>query len=149
MTQGLVQEDFRGITPETAATTGETLYAKYGITGIRGQAAAGFPQVLQVSLPVLERGLDAGLSLNDAGCAALLAMLTETADTNLIARSDYETQQRIAREIRVLLETEPFPDPQRLQELDRVFVEKNLSPGGTADLLALTYFLYFLKHAQR
>jgi len=29
--------------------------------------------------------------------------------------------------------------------MNRVFVEKNLSPGGTADLLALTLMLHFLK----
>jgi holo-ACP synthase/triphosphoribosyl-dephospho-CoA synthase len=149
MTAGLTTSDFAGLTPENAKTMGQKLYLRHGITGIRGQAEAGFPAVRDIGLPKLEAGLARGLDLNDAGCAALLAMLTETADTNLIARSDYETQQRIAREIRVLLETEPFPDPQRLRELDRVFVEKNLSPGGTADLLALTYFLYFLKHAQR
>jgi holo-ACP synthase/triphosphoribosyl-dephospho-CoA synthase len=149
MTAGLTASDFAGLTPENAKTMGQKLYLRHGITGIRGQAEAGFPAVRDIGLPKLEAGLARGLDLNDAGCAALLAMLTETVDTNLIARSDYETQQRIAREIRVLLETEPFPDPQRLQELDRVFVEKNLSPGGTADLLALTYFLYFLKHAQR
>ena len=32
----------------------------------------------------------------------------------------------------------------RLEQLDRQFIEKNLSPGGSADLLAATYFLHFL-----
>ena len=30
-----------------------------------------------------------------------------------------------------------------LLRLDREFIRENLSPGGSADLLALTYFLYF------
>ena len=32
-----------------------------------------------------------------------------------------------------------------VRDTDRKFIEKNLSPGGSADLLALTLFLCFLK----
>ena len=31
-----------------------------------------------------------------------------------------------------------------LNDLDRRFIQQNLSPGGCADLLALTYFLHFM-----
>lgn len=145
MTAGLVKKDFAGLTEETAATAGQKLYLRYGITGIRGQAEAGFPAVLTVGLPKLEEGLARGLSLNDAGCASLLAMLAATSDTNMIARSDYETQQRIAREIAALLQEKPFPEESVLKSMDKSFIEKNLSPGGTADMLAMTYFLHLLK----
>ena len=43
------------------------------------------------------------------------------------------------------LEETPFPPLAKIEELDREFIEKNLSPGGSADLLALTYFLHFLE----
>ena len=38
-------------------------------------------------------------------------------------------------------------DIEAIEELDKVFVEKNLSPGGCADLLAITYFLYDMTEA--
>ena len=44
-----------------------------------------------------------------------------------------------------ILAEEPYPSRETLESLDRLFVQKNLSPGGTADLLALVYFLHFLK----
>jgi triphosphoribosyl-dephospho-CoA synthase len=31
-------------------------------------------------------------------------------------------------------------------EMDRDFIEKNISPGGAADLTAVTLFLYFLEN---
>jgi len=139
----------RELDKENAATVGENLFVQHGITGVRGQAEAGFPAVLEVGLPVLEDGLQKGLSLNDVGCATLLALLTATVDTNLIHRSDLQQQQTIAAEIAELLKNDPYPAAKFLQDLDRVFTEKNLSPGGSADLLALTYFLYFLKHTKR
>ena len=137
----------KGITGElgsNANTVGEKLFTQHGITGVRGQAEAGFPAVLDVGLPTLQKGLKKGLPLNDSGCATLLALLTATADTNLIHRSDLQQQQAVSAQIAELLKKEPYPTKDMLEELDRQFVEKNLSPGGSADLLALTYFLHFL-----
>ena len=145
MTKGLVIEDYVNLTPETAKTTGQKLYLQYGITGVRGQAEDGFPAVLNVGLPKLEAALAAGKSINEAGCAALLAMLAETVDTNMIHRGGYELAKETSEKLKAFLEKEPFPSKETLEALDAEFIEKNLSPGGTADLLALTYMLHFLK----
>lgn len=145
MTRGIVSRDYADLTWETAKTAGQRLYLEYGITGVRGQAEAGFPAVLHVGLPKLEAALAAGKTINEAGCAALLAMLAETVDTNLIHRGGYETQQKVAEALSALLEREPFPSEATLEALDGAFMERNLSPGGTADLLALVYLLHFLK----
>lgn len=142
MTQGLTRREFAGLTEETARTAGQKLYLRHGITGVRGQAEAGFPAVGQVGLPKLRQGLARGLSINEAGCAALLAMMACGEDTNIISRSDLQTQRRVASDIRLLLEKDPFPAKEVLRELNETFVEKNLSPGGTADLLAMVYLLY-------
>ena len=145
MTRGLTAQDFAGITADTAKTTGEKLFAQYGITGVRGQAEAGFPAVRDVGLPILRQALNRGLSLNDAGCITLLHLLTATDDTNMIRRSSRQTQLQIRSKITRLLEEEPFPDMAVIEKLDRDFIAQNLSPGGSADLLAVTYFLHFLR----
>lgn len=145
MTKGVVTSDFAGITLENAKTAGERIFAQYGIAGVRGQAEAGFPAVREVGLPVLRQGIQKGLSLNDAGCAALLHLLAATDDTNLINRSDRQTQLQVKARIEALLRETPFPSRDVLEQLDKEFIEKNLSPGGSADLLAMTYFLYFLQ----
>lgn len=138
----------RELDEKNTTTIGQRLFAQYGITGVRGQAEAGFPAVSEVGLPTLKEGLEKGLSLNDAGCATLLALLAKTVDTNLIHRSDLPQQQAVSAEIAELLTVNPYPSKETLAELDRQFTEKNLSPGGSADLLALTYFLYLLRHGQ-
>ena len=141
MTAGVTRQDLGRITAENAVTPGERLYALYGITGVRGQAEAGFPAVGQTGLPVLRQGLAQGLSMNDAGCAALLHLLAATDDTNLIHRSDRQTQLEVRKKIAQLLEQSPFPSQEQILALDREFIQRNLSPGGTADLLAMTYLL--------
>lgn len=144
MTAGVTAEDFGGVTVENAKTPGERIYARYGITGVRGQAEAGFPAVCKVGLPIMRQGLSKGLSFNDAGCVTLLHLIAATDDTNLIHRSDRATQLQIREQIAAQLEKEPFPGTEIIEYLDKEFIEKNLSPGGSADLLAITYFLLFI-----
>lgn len=145
MTRDLIQKDFEGILPGQGRTIGQQLYLEYGITGVRGQAAAGFPEVLKIGLPKLESGIGQGLSLNDAACGALLALIGGTVDTNMIHRGGLATQKEMAQQVREILGNTPFPGHAALEELNARFVEKNLSPGGCADLLAMTLLLYFLK----
>lgn len=143
LTEGLTAQDFAGLTDQNAVTNGQKLYLNYSITGIRGEAEAGFPTVLHYGLPKLKEGLRRGLSIDTAGCAALLAILASTDDTNLIARSSRETQLCIKDEIRRLLERDPFPSLETLEKLDSAFIAAHLSPGGSADLLAAALFLHF------
>ena len=145
MTSGLTKQDFADITAENAVTAGQKLYAQYGITGIRGQVEAGLPVVLHHGLPVLEKGLKLGYDINRAGCAALLEILVHSTDTNMIARSSRERQLAWVARVKELLAQTPYPDEEALVELDDQFIAENLSPGGSADLLALTYLLHFFK----
>jgi len=144
MTKGLTARDFAGITLENAKTAGEKLYARHGITGVRGQAEAGFPAVRNVGLPILRQGLDRGLSLNDSGSITLLHLLCAIDDTNLIKRGGRQTQLALQTQIATLLKDDPFPDTDTIFRLDTDLIQRNLSPGGSADLLAITYFLFFL-----
>ena len=136
MTRGLTAHDFAGVTAENAATAGEKLYVHYGITGIRGQMEAGLPAVLQHGMPTLEAWLDLGASEDEAGTAALLALIAATEDTNLIARGGMEGVRWAAEMVK---------KTQDGKELDTYFIQRNLSPGGSADLLAVCWLLHFLR----
>ncbi len=145
ITKGIVAADFAGLTLENAKTAGQKFYLKYGITGVRGQMEAGLPAVREAGLPVLREGIARGLSVNEAGCAVLLALITASADTNIIARGGIEIWEETVSRLKALLAENPYPARETLEALDREFQEKNLSPGGSADLLAICYLLYFLE----
>lgn len=147
MTKGLTQRDFADLTPENARTSGQKLFLEHGITGVRGEAEAGFPLVRQCGLPKLNAGLAAGLSENEAGCAALIAIMARNVDTNVIHRSSLEGQRRTAERAAALLEREPFPSEVSLIEFDKTLIAENISPGGSADLLAMCWLLHFMKEA--
>lgn len=145
MAKGLTERELSGLSEQTAKTAGQRIYLQHGVTGVRGQLEEGLPTVLGYGLPTLEHALQAGCSWDEAGAAALLALIAHTPDTNLMKRGGLQAQKAAAEEAAELLRREPFPGKECLRELDRSYIEKNLSPGGCADLLAVCLFLHFLR----
>lgn len=137
-----VDEDFSTIDTSTA---GGRLYLEYGLTGIRGEVATGFSSVTTIGLPTYENALDNGLTSNDAGIIALLHLIAGVKDTNLYHRGGYEGAVFAQNAVQTLLKESSFPSTKQIEALDNMFIERNLSPGGCADLLAITYFLHSLK----
>lgn len=140
---GPALRDFERLDAGSARTGGERQYLDYGITGVRGETAAGFPTVKNVALPALTRALSAGKSLNDAGLEALLALMACVQDSNILRRRGMETQQWAQARAKALLDGGWTQDDLRAMNMD--FIHENISPGGCADLLAAAYFIYFLQ----
>ncbi|MBR3761886.1 MAG: triphosphoribosyl-dephospho-CoA synthase CitG [Lachnospiraceae bacterium] len=130
--------------PQTTLSAGQRLYLEEGITGIRGEAAAGFPSVMRLSLPAYKNALQAGLNHNDAGIIALLHLIANVNDTNLYHRGGHDGAAYAANAAHALLDANKPLSYEQLEDLDDAFIARNLSPGGCADLLAVTYFLYRL-----
>ena len=145
MAKGLTARDFSALNEKNARSNGQKLYLQYGVIGVRGEAERGFPLVRNVGLPKLEAGLRSGLSLNDAGCAALLAIMARNVDTNVIHRSDLDTQKEVQGMADALLQASPSPSAEAISAFDAYLVERNISPGGSADLLAMCYLLHSFK----
>lgn len=127
-------------------THGEAVRAAYGLTGVRGEAAAGFPSV-KTAVAGLKKALSGGMSPNEAGVEALLQLLSEVDDTNLVHRSDRRTQLQIKDVAGKLLHCKETTAEllTAFGEWDTLFIKENLSPGGCADLLALAFLLVFLE----
>lgn len=125
-------------------TNGERCYLQHHLTGIRGEAARGFPSAQRIGLPALRKWVAAGLSLNDAAALTLLSLIAAVTDTNMIHRGGLNTAERRKQEAAELLQSEAKGNLlEKLKELDNSFISENLSPGGCADLLAISLMLYF------
>ena len=148
MVSAAVEADFAAVETRTARTAGERAYLEQGLTGVRGEVARGFPTVREVALPALSRALEAGLSKNDAGAIALLYLIAQGTDTNMVARGGLERAKKAAEDCARLLERCPLPNMEDIARLDWEFIRDNLSPGGCADLLAVSFFLQSWERAE-
>lgn len=150
MAAGLVARELKNL-DHPAMTAGEKLYYKYGITGIRGEVENGFPSVVNYGLPALEDAFDKGATINDALVHALISLMTVVEDSNVIWRTDYDTLlevQRIAKNILSLGSVFTEKGRMAIAETERYFLQRRISPGGSADLLSVTITLYLLEHKE-
>lgn len=69
----------------------------------------------------------------------LLRIMCDLDDTNIVYRTDYATMQQVKTQARHLLED--FSEA-GIDDMNRDFVSRNISPGGSADMLALVVFLF-------
>ena len=133
-----VQKDFEQIDLTTA---GGRLYLNYGISGIRGEVASGFDSVLKIGLPRYKALRNKKFNSNDAGAITLLYLISNVKDTNLYHRGGIKGAEDAVKTTKKLLTNFPEPAKKHIETLDDAFIKQNLSPGGCADLLAITYFL--------
>ncbi|EBO6833846.1 triphosphoribosyl-dephospho-CoA synthase, partial [Salmonella enterica] len=120
------------------------LYQQLGLTGARGEAEAGYPLVIRHALPhyraLLAQGRDPELALLDT----LLLLMSLNGDTNVASRGGADGLRWLQQQAAVLLHQGGIRTPDDLVYLhrfDQQCIERNLSPGGSADLLIVTWFL--------
>ncbi|RAI42399.1 triphosphoribosyl-dephospho-CoA synthase CitG [Rhodoplanes roseus] len=145
LADGIVARELRR--PGEPRTAGERLFRRYGLTGARGEAQSGFATVRHGALPVLKRRLAAGHDDQTALAAAFLHLLEHNADTNLAARGGIDGLIWARREAARLARAGGVDAPDytaRMHALDDAFMARNLSPGGSADLLAVAWTLHRL-----
>ena len=137
-------EDLTALHPGDARTGGEVQYLNSGRTGVRGEAAAGFPHARDCGLPALKRALQDGATFNEACLHALLALMACVEDSNILRRRGPEALRSVQSRAKALLMQDFNSDD--LRRMNDDFVRENLSPGGSADLLAIAIFLYEIQN---
>jgi len=136
----LVADDLRSST-KIPATAGERLYQELGLTGIRGEAANGYPTIYQFGLPVYEKAIAAGRSEEQAMSQTLLSLMAKNSDSNLVSRGGLEGLDYVQQQAKGILCGSATEFESKITWLDQQLIERNLSPGGSADLLAATWLL--------
>ncbi|WP_432627651.1 triphosphoribosyl-dephospho-CoA synthase, partial [Brotaphodocola sp.] len=201
----LLEEDFQKIDKKNPRTHGEILYVRFGVKGIRGEAAKGFPSIREIALPALRRFSDPELTeqaweafaevypngptgtliipgpppfcpdqVNDqadyvfgdridlsgdsydfnalqnaARLNTLLSLMAEVDDTNVLIRTGPEMllyEKEAAKRILDLGGAFTRQGLSELSLLNEEFIRLHLSPGGCADLLAVTILLHDLEN---
>jgi triphosphoribosyl-dephospho-CoA synthase len=123
---------------------GARVCRRYGVTGARGEATAGFPHVVEVGLPALQAARAKGADETCARLDALVAIMATLDDTCLLHRGGLpalEAAQSGARLILLAGGSSTAAGRRALLRLDAELVMRNASPGGCADLLAACIFL--------
>lgn len=134
MTRGLCAREL----PGAQDTHGARVFSRFGARGVRGEAEDGFPSVRCEALPLYRACLRAGLGCEEAMLRTLIRLMACVQDTNVLFRRGRAQCAWMRRHARRLDRAFSLRGVRRL---DREMTRRGLSPGGCADLLAVTVFV--------
>ncbi|WP_027625126.1 triphosphoribosyl-dephospho-CoA synthase CitG [Clostridium lundense] len=120
---------------------GEKLFLLYNMEGIRGEAGRGLPIVFQFALDFYKENED--LSKNDRLIHTLIGIMQYSEDSNILHRHSVETLKEMQEKAKRILKIGGMKTKEgreAIENLDRDFSKRRISPGGSADLLAVTVF---------
>jgi triphosphoribosyl-dephospho-CoA synthase len=136
--------------PPAAHSHGAAMRARHGVGGAPGEAAEGFPHVIEGGLPALRRARARGVPEPLAQLDALCAIMADLDDTCLLYRGGpaaLALARDSAREILASGGVATRAGYAVLCRLDCALLACHASPGGSADLLAATLFLDRVEHS--
>jgi holo-ACP synthase/triphosphoribosyl-dephospho-CoA synthase len=146
----IIKEICKGIVDNELATSsksimshGEVIFSKYGYSGARGEAESGMRTVFEFGLPKLEEVSE----INDRVLIqCFLAIASRNNDTNILFRRGKDTLlffQDLCKNAQENFTVENY------QKVITYCKSENISPGGSADLLAVSIFVWLVMDAEQ
>ena len=130
---------------------GDIVKARYGATGARGEAYSGFPHVVHVGLPALRAARSRDCTETNSRLFAILSIMAHLDDTCVLYRGGPKGLMSVQRGAAEVLDSGgpgSLAGDEALRQFDQKLFSKNISPGGSADLLAAALFLDALERDQ-
>ena len=121
--------------PDTQGTHGSQAVSQYQAKGALAMAREGYEQLFSDWLPFLRNLKQQGDPY--AHHKTLLRIMSQLDDTNILHRCGAEVASRVKAEAADML---AHFSTDALDDMNRRYSAENISPGGSADMLALTIF---------
>ncbi|NMM18776.1 MAG: triphosphoribosyl-dephospho-CoA synthase MdcB [Rhodoferax sp.] len=123
----------------TPRSNGQRVAQRFGMRSAGDEAAQAFPTLFDITLPALQAALAGGATDRAARVQALFATMAELDDTNVVHRGGIEGLRFVRSAAREFLAAGGVLQNDWLlhaRVVHTAFVQRRLSPGGAADVLA-------------
>lgn len=142
-----ILKDFESIDRARKLTHGEKLFLEHGFTGIRGEIRNGLDIVFNGSLGIFSSVFEKTKDINFSSLHTLIYLMSRVMDSTIVYRHDFETLEKVKEEMKEIFSKGGayFKDRRNFEELEKKYISLNISPGGSADLLAVTIYFYKLQ----
>ena len=124
---------------------GQQMYKRYGVTGAIEMVANGFQIIQNIALPCFYHTLYRTQNFEKAAMQTLMTLISSLSDTNIVWRGgmkDLKNAQVMAKQFLRAGGVYQSDWYHSINTVNQYFIHRNLSPGGSADLLAVTIFFY-------
>ena len=136
-----ILDDFNDLDKKENLTHGEKLYLEYGFTGVRGQVKDGLSVLFD---NIIDKYENIKLKENDLYIQILIELMSKVEDSTIVYRHNVHTLRKVQQDATELIEMGgifTIEGKQKCHELEEEYINNNISPGGCADLLAVSILL--------
>ena len=115
------------------------------ITGIRGQVRDGLSIIFE---HIIDKYKDSKLKKNDLYTQILIELMSKVEDSTIVYRHDMNTLRKVQSDAKELLKIGGIlteEGKKKCYALEDLYINENISPGGCADLLAVSILLMDVK----
>lgn len=133
-------------------SNGQRVAQRFGMRSAGDEAAQAFPTLFEITLPALQAALKAGATDRAARVQALFATMASLDDTNNVHRGGLEGLRFVQSSARSFLASGGVLQTDWLlhaRAIHTTFVQRRLSPGGSADVLASACWVEELTRLRR
>ncbi|MBU1020732.1 MAG: citrate lyase holo-[acyl-carrier protein] synthase [Firmicutes bacterium] len=136
----IIGKYFDNMNLKTNLSHGDKIYLTYGLKGIRGQVLNGMNLIFECP------------SYQDKPSIYvyheyLLYFMSRLDDTTIIHKNDMETLQEVKQTAKAIVEKGGYTENRaEVAELSKEYMKRNISPGGSADLLVVKIIFEELKY---
>jgi holo-ACP synthase CitX len=130
-TEEIVGDYYEHIEDKEFLSNGDRIYLKYGLKGVRGEALKGLPLIFDI--PAFEE-VHGQCRLHEY----LLNLMAHLEDTTIVHKTNYETLKEVQKDMQTIIRSGGYClNRETVFRLSEEYKQRNISPGGSADLLVL------------
>ncbi len=138
-----ILKDFEKLDVKEKLTFGESIYINHGITGIRGEVHNGFKTAFDICNTYFQNYLEDS-EINKSVINILLLCMLNLDDTVVLHNKDLKTLEYVKNTAREIIKVGSYNTNigmKLIDEYTKVFIERNISPGGSADMVTVILLL--------
>lgn len=143
---GITKDELGNLDRKKELSHGEKLFKKYKITGIRGEVEKGMPLAFDIGLKAYKEAED--LNQKDRLVQTLITIMCYCDDSTILHRHNFEVLEEVKEISRNLIgigAMKTTEGKREIEKLNEIFINRNISPGGSADILAISVFLFYVE----
>lgn len=140
-----ILKDFSNLNDKKHLTHGEKLFMNYGFKGIRGEVENGLSILFDDVLPYTK---ELQLKENKLYGQILLKLMSIVDDSTIVHRQGIDELKKVKQKSSEILCKGGFNTEEGINaamEFEKQCIMDNISPGGSADLLAAVIFLIYIE----
>ena len=136
----VIGDYYETVTDKNVLSNGDKIFLEYGLKGIRGEALTGLDLIFNI--PSYHNSQD-DIKFHNY----LIHLMSELNDTNIIHRTNIETLNEVKDTMKKIIQTGGYEsNKEEVHSLSNKYITKNISPGGSADMLVIKILYEELKH---